>query len=48
MRIWLNLLNLELDCKLRILKFIFEVEYDFDSDMRFEPKSKVDVGLKFS
>jgi len=36
----------DLDCKLRILKFVFEVKYDFGSDMRLEPKSKMDVGLK--
>ena len=39
-------MDLNLDCTLRILKFIFEVEYDFDSDMTLEPKSKMDVGLK--
>ena len=46
MWIWLSLLNLELDRKLRILKFVFKVEYDFDSVMRLEPKLKMDVGLK--
>ena len=43
MWIWLNL---DLDRKLRILKFVFKVEYDFDSVMRLEPKLKMDVGLK--
>ena len=38
--------ELGLDCKLRILKFVFEVEYDFDSNMRLEPTSKMNVGLK--
>jgi len=39
-------MELDLDSKLRILKFVFEVEYDFDSNMRLELKSKMDVGLK--